>query len=74
MPLPEAFLEHLRNEGYHPRSDKHSNVLAECIVSDLLDICAPLAEQAQKGEVVYTLNFDVPSLQQFGLERRPRPR
>ena len=59
MPLPEAFLEHLRNEGYHPRSDKHSNALAECIVSDLLGICAPLAEQAQKGEVVYKLNMSL---------------
>ena len=29
-PNPLSFLEHLRAQGYHPRSDKHSNELAIC--------------------------------------------
>jgi hypothetical protein len=35
-PEPPAFVRHLREEGYHPRSDKHSNALAAAIVTDLL--------------------------------------
>ena len=32
MANPAAFIEHLRQAGYHPRSDKHSNALADAIV------------------------------------------
>ncbi len=59
MPLPNAFIQHLRNEGYHPRSDKHSNALAVAVVDDLLTTCPPLAARAKAGEVVYDLNFDL---------------
>lgn len=59
MPLPEAFREHLQSAGYHPRSDRHSNALAEAIVDDLLRICEPLGLQARAGNLVYDINFDL---------------
>lgn len=59
MPLPSLFLAHLRAAPYHPRSDKHSNALAEAIVTDLLASCKPLAERAASGEVVWDTNFDL---------------
>ena len=59
MPLPTGFLEHLQQNGYHPRSNSHSNALARAIVDDLLDACAHLAERANRGELVYQLNFDL---------------
>jgi len=59
MPLPTSFLEHLRQEGYHPRSNKHSNALGIAIVADLVENCPPLANFAQRGLVVYQLNFDL---------------
>jgi hypothetical protein len=59
MPLPEAFIQHLRDFGYHPRSDKHSNSLSVAIVDDLLTICQPLAAQAKQGRLVYDLNMDL---------------
>ena len=55
-PAPGEFLSHLRTEGYHPRSDKHSNLLASLIVRDLLSFCEPMAEKAQGGKLVYQLN------------------
>lgn len=59
MPLPSSFLAHLRAAPYHPRSDKHSNALAEAIVTDLLASCKPLASRAAEGEVVWDTNFDL---------------
>ncbi|KPJ71854.1 MAG: hypothetical protein AMS14_08910 [Planctomycetes bacterium DG_20] len=57
----DRFVDHLRDEGYHPRSDKHSNVLSKAIVDDLLDACPHLARAAAAGEVVYDLNFTIAS-------------
>lgn len=56
---PDRFVAHLRTENYHPRSDAHSNALCEVILDDLLDSCEPLADRAEKGEVVYQLNHTV---------------
>ena len=56
-PNPQAFLNHLRTFGYHPRSDKHSNALALAIVDDLVTYCPRLAEKAAAGETVFDLNF-----------------
>ena len=58
-PNPEAFLQHLRSSGYHPRSDKHSNALAEAIVADLVNTCPVIKEKALRGELVYDLNFTI---------------
>jgi hypothetical protein len=59
MPLPESFIQHLRDFGYHPRSDKHSNALSAAIVQDLLKACPVLAAQAEQGTIVYDLNKDL---------------
>ncbi|MCK4283887.1 MAG: hypothetical protein KAX44_06190 [Candidatus Brocadiae bacterium] len=56
-PNPLAFLGHLRAKGYHPRSNKHSNALAEAIVRDLVAVCPVIRTRAQAGELVYDLNF-----------------
>lgn len=56
MPLPPAFVEHLRSEGYHPRSNKHSNALGAVIVGDLLTTCDPIRRKAAAGQLVYDLN------------------
>lgn len=56
-PSPPGFVEHLRAQGYHPRSNKHSNTLAELIVADLLTRCAAMAKKARAGQLVYDLNF-----------------
>ena len=58
-PNPDAFLRHLREMGYHPRSDKHSNALAEALVVDLLRACPRMAQDAAKGLLVYGLNFTI---------------
>jgi len=57
MTNPASFLKHLRDEGYHPRSDKHSNSLAQAIVDDLIRHCAAIRERARRGEIVYSLNW-----------------
>jgi hypothetical protein len=56
-PLPESFIAHLCATGYHPRSDKHSNVLSQAIVNDLVTHCQKVRERAAAGELVYDLNF-----------------
>jgi len=56
-PNPPDFLRHLRAQGYHPRSDKHSNALSECIVEDLLEHCSVMQRRAARGTLVYSLNF-----------------
>lgn len=56
MPNPPDFIKHLRDERYHPRSNKHSNALAECIVGDLLRSCASMAQKAAEGKLVCDLN------------------
>lgn len=56
MPLPTSFVEHLRTEGYHPRSNKHSDALARAIVADLLETCEPMRSEAEAGRLVYAVN------------------
>lgn len=58
-PNPNSFLDHLRENFYHPRSDKHSNVLSGAIVGDLITQCRGIREKASRGEIVYDLNFDL---------------
>jgi hypothetical protein len=59
MPLPDSYLQHHHEQGYHPRSNKHSDALATAIVHDLIRACPPLASQAAQGRLVYQLNMDV---------------
>ena len=58
-PNPETFLQHLRASGYHSRSNKHSNALAEAIVTDLVASCPAMTEKARRGLLVYDLNFTI---------------
>ena len=57
MALPTTFLDHLRSEGYHPRSDKHSKALVEAIVLDLMAHCPNIAERAKADALVFAHNF-----------------
>jgi hypothetical protein len=59
MALPVSFLDHLRTEGYHPRSNKHSNALARAIVADLLDTCEPMRAKAAAGKLVFAINVQL---------------
>ena len=59
-PNPKSFLDHLREEAYHSRSDKHSNSLARAIVDDLIRHCPLICQRAAAGELVYSLNFTLP--------------
>jgi hypothetical protein len=59
MALPESFIQHLRDYGYHPRSNKHSNALAAAIVEDLIRTCEPISLEAQAGRLAYDLNMDL---------------
>jgi hypothetical protein len=56
MANPASFLQHLKEQGYHPRSDKHSNSLAQAIVDDLVRHCPAIRNRAKRGELVYSLN------------------
>jgi hypothetical protein len=57
--LPPSFLQHLRDNGYHSRSDKHSKALAESIVEALMIACPKLSVDAQEGRLVFQYNHDV---------------
>lgn len=56
---PRALVQHLNRDHYHPRSDAHSNAICTGILNDLLDQCRPLAEKAERGELVAKLNHTV---------------
>jgi len=58
-PAPDGFLSHLRNSGYHPRSNEHSNALAVSILEDLVKHCPAIREKAAAGKLVYDLNFTI---------------
>lgn len=66
MLAPEKFAKWMTNHShtdqygtwhYHPRSDEHSKALAKMVVSDLLDRCQVLRDQAARGEVAYGVNL-----------------
>lgn len=59
MKGPDAFMTHLREHAYHPRSDAHSNAICLAILVDLLEQCPPLRSKAQSGELVAQLNHTV---------------
>ncbi len=56
---PERLIEHFQAEGYHPRSDKHSNALCRFVLADMLDRCPPLRAHAARREVVCSLNHTI---------------
>ena len=58
-PNPDSFLQHLRREGYHPRSNKHSDSIAEAIVHDLKRHCPNISRAFSTGWLVYQLNSNL---------------
>lgn len=59
MKGPGAFIGHLAENQYHPRSDAHSNAVCLAILDDLIHHCPPFAAKALRGEVVAKLNHTV---------------
>ena len=59
MLAPERFAAYLLKNPYHPRSNKHSNVLMEFLLDDLLEVCPPFREDAAQGRGTYELNRKV---------------
>jgi len=57
LAAPELFVEHLIQKGYDSRSSKHSNILMKFIVDDLVRNCAAIRELAEKGKLVYKINY-----------------
>ena len=59
MALPSAFINHLSAEGYHPRSNRHSNALGEALATDLFAHCPLIRDRSLAGDIVYDLNFNI---------------
>lgn len=55
MAIEQLFVDWLDKFGYHPRSSKHSDVLSELIIADLIEHCPLMAERAARGELVAKL-------------------
>lgn len=53
MPAPDRFVEHLREKGYHPRSNAHGRALCGFVLDDLLATCARIVQDAADGRIVY---------------------
>ncbi len=57
MTAPEKLALHFTTEGYHSRSDKHSNFLCRAFIDDLLERCPKIAFDAREGNLVYKINY-----------------
>lgn len=55
MAAPDKLVEHLREAGYHPRSNIHGKVLCELVLEDLFAVCPRIAEHAEAGRLVYDI-------------------
>lgn len=55
MAAPDQFVEHLRESGYHPRSNAHGKALCEFVLHDLLALCQKIATDAENGRLVYDI-------------------
>jgi len=55
MSIFDELVTHLSNEGYHPRTSKHSDFQSQIIIRDLVEQCPLLARRAAAGEVVAKL-------------------
>ncbi len=56
MSAPEGFVQHLREQGYHPRSNKHSNALSHAVLRDLVERCQLFKLHARVGAIVFEIN------------------
>jgi hypothetical protein len=57
MDTPHRLVEHLRKENYHPRSNKHGDVVCEGILADLIVSCPEIAQRAATGHIVAMLKY-----------------
>lgn len=55
MAMLDELVTHLKNGGYHPRSQKHSDFQSHIIVRDLVAQCPILSRRAASGEIVAKL-------------------
>lgn len=55
MSAPDKIVGHLREAGYHPRSNVHGKILCEFVLEDLLEVCPKIAEDAAAGRLVYDI-------------------
>ena len=55
MSAPEGIVAHLRESGYHPRSNLHGKILCELVLADLLAMCPAIADDAAAGHLVYDI-------------------
>ena len=55
MPATDRFVEHLRESGYHPRSNAHGKALCEFVLDDLLATCLRLAQHGADRRIVYDI-------------------
>ena len=53
------FVNHLTANGYHPRSNEHSNVLCVSVLYDLIQQCPQLEAEASAGRLVFDLNSKI---------------
>lgn len=55
MAMDEALLAHLGENGYHPRTSKHSDFQSIVIIRDLVRQCPLISRRAASGEIVAKL-------------------
>ena len=55
MSAPDKIVGHLREAGYHPRSNVHGKILCELVLDDLLAGCPRIAEDGARGRLVYDI-------------------
>jgi len=56
---PQRYVEHLSRLGYHPRSNKHGDFLAQAVLLDLLASWPRIGQEAADGHLVFKQNHDV---------------
>lgn len=56
MAITDELVEHLAQQGYHPRSSRHSDFLSQLIIRDLIDRCPAIRIKAARGEIVAKLH------------------
>jgi hypothetical protein len=55
VPAPDQIVGHLRETGYHPRSNVHGKILCEFVLVDLLAMCPKVTEHAASEHLVYDI-------------------
>jgi hypothetical protein len=56
MAITDDLVQHLMQNGYHPRSSRHSDFLSSVIIRDLIERCPAIKAKAARGEIVAKLH------------------